>query len=137
MANRDDHDALGALFGGLSVLVSAAAAGREPTLGELLGGVAGGVLGSRIPDVLEPAVHPNHRKVAHSFAAAALTGRFVVPAAHRLHADGATQAESKLDPALKFLQQFAAGASVGAVAGYGSHLVADASTPKGLPLLGF
>ena len=76
----------------------------------------GGVAAS-IPDWIEPATNPNHRNIFHSLGMAILTAytAFGKPS-------------SNLDPALRELLQ------VGAV-GYLSHLGADSSTPKGLPLV--
>src|SRR4051812_48059741 len=45
---------------------------REFDLGELLAWGAVGLVISSLPDILEPATHPNHRSTCHSFAIAAL-----------------------------------------------------------------
>ena len=78
----------------------------------------GGAAGAIAPDVLEPALHPNHRSLFHSLAAG-----------------GATTAGLKglyetvsMDP---YLRLFARSLLVG----YLSHLVLDSSTPRGLPVL--
>lgn len=69
------------------------------------------------PDVLEPATHPRHRGTCHSWAAFALVSG---SAAWALGAD--------LPPMVKL--------TVGAgIAGYLLHLLDDAGTPFGLPLL--
>jgi|SRR5690606_15533525 len=135
MSNRREHDMAGAFVGGLSVLASAMAAGRSPSVGEVLGGVLSGVVTSRLPDVLEPATHSGHRRVAHSTVAPGATG-WAAKRLHRTHVALATAAEREADPVRRFLAQMAGGATVGAAGGYASHLMLDATTPKGLPLLG-
>jgi membrane-bound metal-dependent hydrolase YbcI (DUF457 family) len=137
MANRDEHDALGAIVGMVSVAVSASAAGRSPSFPELLGGAIGGVAGARLPDFLEPATNPHHRGPVHSVAAVAATGQLALPALHRAHIAGTVQADAETDLTLRFLRQVASGAMIGAIGGYASHVAADATTPMSIPLLGF
>ena len=135
MSSRSDHDMAGALVGGLSVFASAMAAGPSPSVGEVLGGVLSGVVTSRLPDVLEPATHPGHRRVAHSTVVLGATG-WAATRLHKTHVALAAAADSETDPLRKFLAQVAGGATVGAAGGYASHLMLDATTPMGLPLLG-
>lgn len=132
---RADHDALGLLFGAAAIALLAAQTNRRVSIGEVLGGAAAGYLGSRIPDVLEPAHHPNHRGPVHSVATLALVGHQLAPLAARANRLALANAEREGDPLLRFLKQFAAGLGVGAAAGFTSHLAADATTPKSLPLL--
>jgi hypothetical protein len=63
-------------------------------------------------------------------------GVYGVPAVSRFHNRVARDAQAAPAGLPRLLAQFMAGASMGAVAGYGSHLVADAGTPKSIPLLG-
>jgi len=135
MAKRSDHDVAGALAGGAAVVLSALAAGRTPSFAEVLGGTASGFLVSRVPDVVEPATHPGHRRLAHSAVALGAAG-IAVPRLHGAHISGATAADREDDPVRRFLGRFAAGAAMGSAGGYASHLVLDATTPKGIPLLG-
>lgn len=77
-------------------------------------GAVAGALAARLPDILEPATHPNHRGTAHSIAVLlgitfALVNRYPN---HPL--------SILIKPAL---------------AGYGSHLVLDARTPKRIPII--
>ena len=138
MANRDEHDVLGGLIGVVSAFVAAAKQGREPHPLELLGGVLGGVAGSRLPDAFEPAVHPNHRQFAHSVTFALGTGATVAPAGFRAQQSLAEQAEqiAETDPVSAALLRVFGGMAAGAAPGYLSHLAADARTPKSIPLLG-
>ena len=72
-----------------------------------------------VPDILEPAVHPNHRSLFHGLAMAGCAGYGVKAAA----------SQQEWPEWMKAL-------AVGAAVGYLSHLALDATTPKSLPLLG-
>ena len=90
---------------------------RKFDVGELLLCAVGAGFAGLVPDLLEPATHPNHRGVCHSVAAGiavawVLSGR---------HTEG-------LPFTLRLLML------MGAV-GYGSHLLADALTPKSIRLI--
>ncbi len=81
-------------------------------------GACGGFVGSMIPDVLEPAIHPNHRGLAHSVAAGGGVGFQTVQ--WWLNHGQSTDAK------FLFLEACAVG--------YLSHLLLDGRTPKGLPI---
>lgn len=86
-------------------------------VGELLLCAVGAGFAGWVPDLLEPATNPNHRGVCHSVAAGfavawALSGRHT----------------ERLPWALRLLMLMG-------VVGYGSHLLADAMTPKCIRLL--
>lgn len=77
-------------------------------------GAAAGLL----PDILEPAYHPNHRAVFHSITTAVTLGY------------GAARAWNS--------PQFSGSDRIGLLLGYVgylSHLLADSRTPKSIPLL--
>ena len=76
------------------------------------------VVGSIAPDVLEPAVHPNHRSIFHSIAGGAAI----------VHGARGAWGNSDLSSDLKSVLALAA-------IGYVLHLLADAATPRGLPLV--
>lgn len=78
-------------------------------------------LGGKLPDILEPAVHPHHRKFFHSIAVLASIGWGVKKA---YQWDVGTPLEKLARLAIIF----------GGV-GYLSHLVLDASTPMGIPII--
>jgi hypothetical protein len=117
-------------------------------LAEVLGGLLGGWVGGVLPDVLEPAVDPNHRKAAHSVAAGgvltlarlaewqAACRSAAEAAGHRaiMHPLGSPERSRAEWDVL--LWRLVAGALVGLVAGYASHLVLDAGTPRSIPLVG-
>ena len=86
--------------------------------------VAGGLgaLCGSLPDVLEPAIHPNHRQFFHSVAFGVLLGRGLL-SLYRWQPD---------DDAGRMLR------AIGLVASgaYLTHLVMDATTAKSIPLVG-
>ena len=70
MPNRRTHIDAGAIAGTATALVMAREQSGAILLAELAGGMLGGALGGAMPDVLEPATSPNHRKLAHSLVTA-------------------------------------------------------------------
>lgn len=147
MPGRRTHKVVGAVSGASYALYR----GREQSQGdqllEVIGGGIGGAVGGMLPDVLEPAVTPNHRGFAHS----ALFGAGVVSAQldewsewcrrkadyyrdlqFRTQSEPLTQALAWL---VEMLLRVAAGFLYGVQAGYASHLVLDAMTPRSLPLV--
>lgn len=87
--------------------------------------VVGAVLAAKftkLPDILEPAIHPNHRQFFHSVAFASLLG----VAGYKIYK---WNPDNPFDEAIRFALMVAVGA-------YGIHLLLDASTPKSLPLIG-
>ena len=86
--------------------------------GIVLGATAlGSVVGSLLPDLLEPARSPNHRAFFHSLIAAGIVGIILRALWRRSGRPEAGEA-------------FVRGIAIG----YGAHLAADSITPKGLPL---
>ena len=81
-----------------------------------------GALCGSLPDVLEPAIHPNHRQFFHSVAFGVLLGRGLL-SLYRWQPD---------DDAGRLLR------ALGVVAGgaYLTHLIMDATTAKSIPLVG-
>lgn len=76
-----------------------------------------GVIGSLLPDILEPAYNPFHRKSFHSL----MIGGFEVFGIKELP-------KKKLEPAIKY-------GSMALLIGYLSHLLLDGFTPRKLPLI--
>ncbi len=117
MSNCNEHLLLGALFGFGTYVAAKRAQGETVDLGNAVGW---GVMGAGVavlPDIIEPAYGPNHRSFAHSLTAAGI----VTHMAKETWGQSTTSAEQK-----------AAAASLAAA--YLSHLLADALTPKGLPI---
>lgn len=122
----------------------------EYILFEALGGALVGAVGSRIPDLLEPATSPHHRQMFHSVGAAAVVAASTY-AAEREYAPWlrtqAAEYERRSAVATNELSAFGwwllsvlcrigAGAISGLGGGYVSHLGCDATTPMSIPLLG-
>ena len=83
----------------------------------LLAGGACAVVGL-LPDVFEPAIHPNHRSILHSYMCAGLLS----------YGTKWVWENPTLDRDQKMHWSVC-------VLGYLSHLIADGQTPKGLPLI--
>ncbi len=149
MANRRTHSLIGAAAGGATALYLARAQEAPLRLVEAVGGLIGGVAGGRLPDILEPAQDPWHRSVAHALVPAGVVGRTFVPRIPRaqqhirawadrcrVQSEAATNNRDRIIFLLAEMAcRFAAGAMAGIAGGYASHLLLDADTPRGLPLL--
>lgn len=149
MPNRATHESVGAVSG--AVVAGYAARDLEGIafLTEVLAGYLGGKLGGRAPDLIEPAIHPWHRSVAHSCATGSGISVSLAKGTrhwqevcrtrartHRVLATQSPDLTSQLHHDLLALWwHFLAGLVVGFGAGYISHLVLDSMTPSGLPLL--
>ena len=91
---------------------------RKFDFGEALGATGACILGGIAPDGLEPAFCPWHRSLGHSVSVGAVSAGTI---ARTWNASGT-------GPGPNFLLLFFA-------LGYLTHLVLDAGTPRGLPLL--
>jgi len=131
MANSKEHSDLGGLIGlacgvGSYFMKHAERKKYDPNAEvdflELIGysatGYGLGSLAGTLPDIIEPATDPNHRKTFHSLVA----GAAVTWGTIKLVTDTDLSHEVKTAVAVT-------GAS------YISHLVLDADTPKGLPII--
>jgi hypothetical protein len=147
MPRRSVHAPAGAVSGAALAAYRSRQAPTDQRIAETVGGTLGGLLGGLLPDLIEPAYTPNHRSIAHSaVAGSALTLARLAEwqAGCRTAADNALK-RSILYPLGSderssaerdaILWRLLAGFLVGLVAGYGSHLVLDASTPRGLPFV--
>lgn len=110
---------------GAGVAMAGAAAYIESQEGEitantLLSGIGGALFGT-IPDLLEPALHPNHRKFFHSFVALGL-------AAYGMKKLYDWQPESDE-------MRFWRGVALVAGGAFCVHLVMDSFTKRSLPLI--
>ncbi|MBL1141596.1 MAG: metal-dependent hydrolase [Proteobacteria bacterium] len=77
---------------------------------------------AKLPDILEPALHPNHRQFFHSLGFAGLVG-------YGMYELYKWETEDDLEKVLRL-----AGLAIGG--SYLIHLFCDSTTPKGLPVLG-
>lgn len=94
--------------------------GQEPTAMPLAAGALGAWC-TNLPDILEPATSPNHRKVFHSIACAITVGVCVKKAWD-------WEPEEDLGRLFRFVLLVAG-------AGYLAHLALDATTKRSLPLI--
>lgn len=76
MPNGNVHKTAGAILGPLTYLAIQKNSKQKENvdLGELLLSSGIGLSTARIPDILEPAIHPNHRDFFHSLVFAGITG---------------------------------------------------------------
>jgi len=116
MANAKQHALIGAGVGAVGWLLYCKLVDRPVQVGEVLLAAGVGMIGGLLPDLLEPAIHPNHRRFFHSYGATALLAH-----ANR-HVSQQTQMPADTRAAIHLVSL-----------GFFSHLAADAHTPKGLP----
>jgi membrane-bound metal-dependent hydrolase YbcI (DUF457 family) len=142
------HSICGGASGLAAGLMSLELVPQEHRTMHLAACTLGGVLGGRLPDLLEPATSPNHRGVCHS--GIAVTGLIAAVQANwqavcreravacdnvalSLPADSSERANEEMKA---LLWRAFASLLTGLVAGYASHLLLDAGTERSLPLLG-
>lgn len=121
MPNAAQHGLIGAAAGGATYVLMCRYYKRQLDFGEFLVCAGAGLLSAAVPDLLEPALHPHHRQLAHSVTTGGLLAKY---ASIMCCAENGTWDEFR-----KILV-------ASAIGGYISHLVADGCTPRGLPLLG-
>jgi len=149
MPNRQVHVKVG-VFSGCGL---AAYRSREQDLLkmflETIGGGFGGYIGSKLPDIIEPASWPGHRQFAHSVTAggsiACLYG-LLERWEKYFRSQAKYYGDKKSEECVCWFQKFLyvifevlscilAGSLGGLGAGYISHLVLDGRTAKGLPVI--
>lgn len=150
MPNGKTHQVVGAASGAAYAAYLAQNETDANWVFEALGGAIGGTYAARLPDIIDPATSPNHRSIAHG----------MIPVSYGVHWSNnqakdlqvtlrefaksqAEKSESSDRPLeclahglLAIFSTIVCGAVVGAVAGYTSHVVLDAMTPAGLPVVG-
>ena len=122
MADFKKHAIIGGVTGAaITILTFALEKRKNPeakiSFGSLLLNTTLGVIGSCLPDLMEPARNPNHRKFFHSFAFATLT--------HSLTNDFLRSSAGEEYKVMVRNSWF----------GYLSHLAADLTTTRGLPII--
>lgn len=149
MPNKNEHYRVAAMTGPGFTFLKATSQGRQLSASEALGSLVSSAITSRLPDALEPATHPNHRRMFHSVAFLGALTIFVLPKIEAACQEQLRLAEvCKQKAAFSFWQQqreewlkqarwheLCAGFLSGLVPGYASHLLADSQTPKGLPFI--
>ena len=148
MPRRDVHEVWGMTSGVAAAFLLMPKEDNAGLMAELLGAVVGGNIGGRAADILEPALTPNHRAVAHSGLAVAALVQLARSGMIAGCRDQSTACQSRAldlsrsaeqrstDRVHDLLWRVAAGLLIGFIAGYSSHLLLDAGTKRGLPLLG-
>lgn len=150
MSDAKTHKKVAMASGGVAAFVVSNEKEPWKLVAETLGGVLGGFVGGKLPDIIEPAVHSWHRNVAHSVTVGTAVVRAAAKGVQAWHescrAKADEWAQRRRDPnlapadrALALLAELAwrvaAGIPIGAAAGYASHLLLDAGTPRGIPLI--
>ncbi|MDH5571525.1 MAG: metal-dependent hydrolase [Gammaproteobacteria bacterium] len=92
----------------------------ENTYKPLVHGVLAAAFGT-LPDILEPACHPNHRQFFHSFGFAGMLG-------YGMYRLSKWETNDEFEKAAKKIGQIAIGACC-------IHLLMDSTTPKLLPII--
>ena len=148
MPRRRTHTVVGTALGGAAGLLTASGLPEEQRAIHVAFAAFGGFIGGQLPDVIEPALSPNHRGAFHSVGALGLTGLAWLAdwqgdcharangCDARAGAAHLTEAQKSDERFKAFWWRALAGFSVGIIAGYASHLALDATSPRGLPLLG-
>lgn len=142
MPNSKMHKLIGASAGAVAATVYGCYIAHDPQnawqygIGDGLGGYAL----SRLADVLEPAkkLGPNHRGVFH---AVTPNGAIIIFACNHTKewlqslTDEANELDKIGEHLNAFLRRLLVGFLVGGIGGHVSHLIADLTTTKRLPLL--
>ncbi|GJQ28800.1 MAG: hypothetical protein HBSAPP03_06840 [Phycisphaerae bacterium] len=148
MPNRREHIGI-ALIAQLGVeLLRKSDLSDDDRFWDVIGAALGATCGGVLPDILEPALSPDHRQFAHGMLPAAAVAWFgkgkhregcdalyawasagLRPGEHAHAADG----QNELPRWMRFI---VAGFFRAVPTGYVSHLLADATTPRGLPVFG-
>lgn len=118
MSDSGKHFLFGAGAASVGYLVLCLATGRKPAWGGFFCSAAIGGAFALTPDLLEPALHPNHRQFFHSVVALGLLG----------YGNYRALNSTRLNPDQKLALAVAS-------TGYVSHLLMDSTTPKSLPLI--
>lgn len=145
MPNRTTHLVTSSFVGTVTAWSLSEEQPSDHRLHEVVGGFLGGLAGGRLPDVIEPPLNPNHRGFAHSVSASAAilkVGQESLESAQqwlRSRADVLDARAEALPPnslgralskLLASLCRIAAGFLAGLIAGYLTHVVLDAGTPR-------
>lgn len=149
MPNRNVHSVVGVIAGSSYSLYLSKGQERESRMWEAIGAGIGGHLGSRLPDIINPATHTGHRAFAHSLVAGTVSAASANEIASswtktfreiadtlkdKSQCEGNSQFERDMYLILEVFTRIAAGIGPGLVAGYVSHLALDATTRRSLPV---
>lgn len=116
--NKVDHIIIGALSAlGIYSLFKLSKNEKITLQGAATSMAAGGLIGM-VPDLIEPPTNPNHRSFFHSI------GFFMLLSVGNIKMWESNYIPEELKQALSIMS-----------GAYGSHLISDATTKKGLPFL--
>jgi hypothetical protein len=150
MPNRQTHLAFGAASGAAKAAWEVRNLPARQLVPEIIGGGFGGLSTSTLPDVLEPAVHSWHRSVAHA-GSSGIIGTLAIQQKIAKWQDLCRSEANRHDylsaaaqddwarfwhSVIAFVLRVASGILAGLPAGYASHLVLDAMSPRSIPLFG-
>jgi len=135
MPNGSAHIIAGTICGAASSLViqSRAQESKQIDLGHLLISTGTGAAVSRLPDILEPAIHPNHRAFFHSFVFGALLGFGSVETWKKIKMKAAERRASGIEEIS--LAEIFLGLILIVIVVVFLHLMMDGFTKKGLPVI--
>lgn len=147
MSNRETHTAAAIISGILVGLHRAQGLAPDRAWTVILCNAIGAYFGARLPDIIDPPTSPNHRHVAHGAVNATIVGWVCLNSLdgwqHSLHAQADELSRSRQflpdedsrgnSAMAELLLRVGADGLPGLLAGYGSHLALDATTPRGLP----
>lgn len=149
MPNRKTHVTVGAIAGCTHALYRARNEKPFHLLLEALGGLVGGYIGGRFPDIVDPPTSPNHRSIGHGVLPNATLSTIYYAQLgdwqrrcreqankHRLKQKQAQSIWSHVKHGfLGALCRIFSGFLSGFAAGHTSHLALDMTTPRRLPLI--
>ncbi len=143
MPDKEKHRQISATTGAFSAYLYAYAHEQDLFKAILngLGGYLGGAFVASLPDKIDIPTSPNHRGIGHGVAPNALVlsqiWRPLLDLSNYLNdrADEFDKKEFLADAIVAIACRIASGFVVGMLVGYPAHLVADARTPKRLPLI--
>jgi hypothetical protein len=149
MPGYKTHKAIGGIAGGTAAFVCAQNQPPLLVLAETFGGWMAGQHAGTWPDIAEPGISSHHRDFCHSLAPTAYGATVVFQQVGSIQDSLRSQAQACFQLAASTndgLQQFVnvtaglllhvlAGAVPAIPASYVSHVVLDAATPRGIPLV--
>ena len=149
MPGRREHQKTGGPVGALAALGFAAEQPPALALVEIIGGWYAGERCASLPDAIEPATSSHHRNVAHGMVPTAYASTLAFQNVGNLQSSLRTSARQCFQTAqasqdglqqlvcsvVGVLLHFAAGAAPAVPASYAAHVMLDAATPRGVPLL--
>ena len=145
MPRAKEHINAGQIIGGIAAGVTGPEGDPVALIIEILGGIFGGNIGARIPDIIDPPNHGGHRGFGHGmmpntaivascaegFCSTRIGLREVAKEAMNEYRE-----TGEIWPLLKYVAcHFSVGTMTGIAAGHVTHLVQDAQTPARLPFV--